>query len=889
MKKKLWIGIGAAIVLLVGSLLTSEIYDLFELGPNPPGQPTDILGDGFVANGPDWAELFDEFGQPRDTDSDGIPDYKEVFGGYGAVFIADDLAIKGLVDNTVFAESNKNNDPAATWNWDTGNVPAKDDLANVYAFATVNELDQLIIYVGLERLAPEGDSHIDVAFHQSAIGLDRNPPCYDDQTGGPDDGSPCEFVGEKQEGDLLVVMDFEKGGKLGFVDVRLWNGSEYVLVEELAGEGCINGTVCAWNNSEDIPGGDWPSYDRHGNIIDFLPPNAFTELGINVTELLGFTPCFTTIQAKSRSSQSFNSELKDFAEETFELCGIEVDKTGDELSKETDPVTYTFTITNTGVAPLYLVSVIDDKLGDITALAAGCESLGPGDDCTFDVDHTIPVGADDPYVNEVTVEYNSSPFFTGSALTATDDHSINLFQPGVDVSLTGTPTLSKAGHDITYTYTITNTSSSDSPALTNANISDTVFGSTLFDQLDEAEQTCISSIAPGASCTFDAVYTIQGDDVGPFMNTFTVHFNPDGFPNDITDSSDPFRVDIFFPSLEVTLDADCPQSKVGDVITFTGTVRNTSTSSGTIPDLIFDSVSATYGDPSSAGTTCSTLAAGAAACSFDWTYTVQEGDPDPLVNNLLVHYHPEGFTNDISGTTGYSVDLVHPSMIVAKTCSPPTAWRGDTITNTVTITNTGDVRLDKIEITDDHQTGPLTDQCPPSLEPGDSCIITYTYVVPMTVEHGEQLINTVTAQYKVGIDCLPNVLTETDTCTVEIVRPPEGCTPGFWKNHPELWVGVSPDAGFNATFGVTSLLSGLSDDVTMMQALSVSGSLLNALNRHAAAAYVNALYEDQTLYYPYTPDQVISIYQAAVTSGDYSTAKDNLQAANEQKCPLGTI
>lgn len=891
MKKKLWIGIGAAIVLLVGSLLTLGIYDLFELGPNPPGE-TDILGDGIIENGPDWADIFDEFGIPIDTDEDGVPDYKQIFYGYGAVFIADDLAIKGLKDDTVFAESNKNNDLAATWNWDTGNVPAKDDLSNVYAYATVNDSDDLIIYVGIERLAPEGDSHIDIAFHQSAIGLDRDKPCNDDLTGGPEDGPPCEFNGEKQFGDLLVVMDFEKGGKLGMVEVRRWDGVEYELLEDLPGEGCSYfETVCAWNNSSDIQGGAWPSYDRHGRIIEELPPNAFTEFGVNVTQLLGYTPCYTTIHAKSRSSQSFNSELKDFAAETFELCGIEVDKSGDELSKETDPVTYTFTITNTGVAPLYLVSVNDDRLEDITPLAsaAGCDPLGPGDNCTFDVEHTIPVGADDPYENEVTVEYNSAPpnGMLGTALYATDDHSIELFQPGVEVSLTGTPTLSKAEHEITYSYAIKNTSSDDSPPLILDSISDTVFGDDILSYIVKGDPACIDSIAPGGTCTFDAIYTIKANDPAPLMNTFTVHYNPEGFPNDITAASDQFRVDIFVPSVEVTLDVDCPQSKAGDEIIYTATVTNTSISSGTIPGLVNGSASATYGTPVIGS--CSTLAADE-TCSFVWTYPVLETDPDPMVNLLEVLYHPGGFDNDVSRTAVYEVDLVHPSITVTKECSPPTAWRGDTITNTVTITNTGDVSLDKIEITDDHQASPLTDLClTDSLAPDESCVITYFYVVPSTVEHGEQLINTVTAKYKVGIDCLPNVLTETDTCTVDIVRPPEGCTPGFWKNHTELWVGVDPNAGFNDTFGVSSNESGLDDEVTLMQALEVSGSLLNALNRHATAALVNAHYEDQTLYFAYTPAEVISMYQSAVAPpGDYSTAKDLFQAANEQKCPLGT-
>ena len=83
-----------------------------------------------------------------------------------------------------------------------------------------------------------------------------------------------------------MVMDFEKGGDLGLVEVHRWSGAEWELKEELTGEGCINDTACAYNNGGDVDGGPWVNYDRHGGEIDILERNAFTEMGINVTKLL---------------------------------------------------------------------------------------------------------------------------------------------------------------------------------------------------------------------------------------------------------------------------------------------------------------------------------------------------------------------------------------------------------------------------------------------------------------------------------------------------------------------------------------------------------------------------------------------------------------------------
>src|SRR5262245_14730592 len=226
--------------LVAGTLLVAggpvgAVHDdsLFELGPTP-APPTNIVGDGVVANGPDWADIFNASGQV-------VPGALAQFGGAAASFEADENAAKGGTDRTTFSGaggSNKNNDPLGpedcvaqglpagcdSWHWDGGNVPAKDDLTNVYAYATFDSTGDLIIYAGFERMAPEGDSHIDVEFFQDPVALSELPPCNDP---GPD-VTPCDFTGVRTVGDLIVSMDFVVGGGIGSVSIHEWNGTEYV-------------------------------------------------------------------------------------------------------------------------------------------------------------------------------------------------------------------------------------------------------------------------------------------------------------------------------------------------------------------------------------------------------------------------------------------------------------------------------------------------------------------------------------------------------------------------------------------------------------------------------------------------------------------------------------
>jgi uncharacterized repeat protein (TIGR01451 family) len=215
---------------------------------------------------------------------------------------------------------------------------------------------------------------------------------------------------------------------------------------------------------------------------------------------------------------------------------VMVEKDGDELSKIGDQVTYDFKITNTGGWPLTLVSISDDKIGSLItqATTAGCDELAVGEFCEFSVNFVIPVGAADPFVNTVSVEYDHA-MGTAANVTDTDSHSTNLFQPAVQIDKTANVTEAKVGDTVTYTFTITNLSSMDSPNLILDSLTDTVLGN--LELATNYDADC-DTLDYQDTCTFTVDYLIPMGAPSSLTNVVTAHYHPDGFPNDVWDSDD---------------------------------------------------------------------------------------------------------------------------------------------------------------------------------------------------------------------------------------------------------------------------------------------------------------------------------------------------------------
>ncbi len=140
-------------------------------------------------------------------------------------------------------------------------------------------------------------------------------------------------------------------------------------------------------------------------------------------------------------------------------------------------------------------------------------------------------------------------------------------------------------------------------------------------------------------------------------------------------------------------------------------------------------------------------------------------------------------------------------------------------------------------------------------------------------------------------DLGPNVeCTASATATVDAEEPPppppqeigdDGCTPGYWKNHLNRWVGYRPTDSFNETFGVVAF----TPDITLNDAIRRRGGGINALARHATAALLNAAHPDVD--YALTEAQILQLVQSAVGARSRTEqAKNTLADFNEAGCPL---
>jgi hypothetical protein len=135
---------------------------------------------------------------------------------------------------------------------------------------------------------------------------------------------------------------------------------------------------------------------------------------------------------------------------------------------------------------------------------------------------------------------------------------------------------------------------------------------------------------------------------------------------------------------------------------------------------------------------------------------------------------------------------------------------------------------------------------------------------------------------------------ETVKCIFLNLSTREGCTPGYWKNHTDRWVGFSPDQTVASVFGraadapYTEL-----GDATLLRALNFGGGsdLLGKtqiLLRAAVASVLNA--QHNTIAFGLLPQEVIDLVNAALDSQDVEqilALASELDALNNAGCPLG--
>jgi uncharacterized repeat protein (TIGR01451 family) len=404
-------------------------------------------------------------------------------------------------------------------------------------------------------------------------------------------------------------------------------------------------------------------------------------------------------------------------------------------------ITYTYVVTNTGNVTLDPVSLSDDKLGAITSCTPALSPLAPGATSTCTATYVTTQGDVDAggITNAATASGDPpiGPPETSPPSTV-DVPAVN--NPGISVVKSASPnSFDAVGQTITYTYVITNTGN---VTLSSVSLSDNVLGSIT------SCTPALIQLPPGGtiSCTASHVTTLADLDAGGITNTATATGDP---PNGPPETSPPSTVDVpaeVTPGIEVHKSAsptsfDAP----GQTITYTYVITNTGNVTLNPVTLSDDKL----GTITNCTPALSPLAPGATStCTAMHVTTQADVDAGGVTNAATATGQPPTGPPETSPPSRVDVPAENnPGIGVVKTAAPTTFdAAGQTITYTYVITNTGNVTLSAVSLSDD-RLGPITN-CTPALgplAPGGTITCTATHVTTQGDVDAGGITNTATA------------------------------------------------------------------------------------------------------------------------------------------------
>ncbi len=489
--------------------------------------------------------------------------------------------------------------------------------------------------------------------------------------------------------------------------------------------------------------------------------------------LAGITADFTnvaTVIADEPSGGTVSST--DSADVTVLVPAIEIQKTPDyQLAGLGGNVTFTITVANTGETDLTAVTVADalvpacDRvIGDL-AIGAGssytCDAIG----VTADFTNVATVSADDPL---------------GNPVGDSDDADVDVVAPAITISKTPDLQTLLSGETATFTVTVTNSG-----------------------DVDLADVVVSDPLAPGCDASFAVLAAGDVRTIGCSVTNVTADFTnvasvtADTPLGDTVTASDDALVDVVNPGVDIQKTPDLQQVVTGGDAVFTITVRNTGDQ---------DLTGLVVSDPNAPA--CDSgpfdLAVGAST-----SYTCTEAAVGADFTNIAFVTGVDSLGNPVSDSDDAAVDVIAPGIAVSKTPDLQTVVTGGTAAFTIAVTNTGDVDLVNVVVSD---------------PAAPTCNATYPVLAVGETQSASCTLAGVTADFTntAGVtadDPLGNPLTADDSGDVTVLVPSIEI-----QKTPDLQLVVLGD---DATFTITVTNTGQTD----LTAVTVTDPVAPACDR----------------------------------------------------------
>ena len=277
-----------------------------------------------------------------------------------------------------------------------------------------------------------------------------------------------------------------------------------------------------------------------------------------------------------------------------------------------------------------------------------------------------------------------------TSITMTSEKTVRAvffaMEPSIGIVKEASATSARMGDTITYTYVVTNTGN---VTLIEVSAADDVLG---------AIPLGATTLGPGVSTSGTLSHTVQESDLpGPLVNLATATGTPPAGAA-VSEKSIAVRVSLVTnPAIDLLIEASATEAYVGDAITYSYTVINTGDVTLTDIEVNDDLLGSISLQTSRLGPKESTAGKG--------VYVVRESDPPwPIVDvATVVAVSPTGerVTDDSAPVIVNLFPSGEPAIEVTKTADPTTARVNDEITYIYTVTNTGNVPLMDVSLTDE--------------------------------------------------------------------------------------------------------------------------------------------------------------------------------------------